>query len=623
MSSIFGMIQFNQKPLDQATLQTMQQTLNHWNADDKGLWQNDSVGLGQLMFWNTPESLKEKLPLHNSESSCTITADARIDNREELFEKLSIDYSLRKEIPDSSLILKAYEKYGEDCVKHLIGDFAFAVWDEKNQQLFCGRDQIGVKPFFYYKDENIFAFASEIKGILCLNEVDKSLNKQYFYNQVFNHPQQATNETIYKNIHRIHPAHCLTIKSENKKINTWQYWDLDVVTETKYQNEDDYYEGLLYHFNDAIKCRIRSAFPIGAELSGGFDSSTVVGAAQHFMKEDNRKLITFSNTLPEGITDERILELDERKYIDAVIKYNGIKDYRYINERIFSDPLEEVDFTLMMNDGLEPWHPHWQFPIKNAASLNGTKTLLTGFGGDELVSYYGHFGFLDYLDKKEYIKYFKAPSTIFDEQFNRLIPFIPYPIAYGLHKFKNIIGFNNQELRKISKRFHVPLKYRFKKNDTAWKDPYFRESYTSFRHFQRARLMRPNTAFRVENETRHGYYFNTETRYPMTDIRLNQFYLSLPNSFKYGSNPRSFFKKTFQRYLPDEILSRGPKESGSLAPYLSINFEQWKEKWDSRFFETLNITKLEPRLNQYISPKSGNSNANVNLYLLRWIEQNM
>ena len=107
------------------------------------------------MLHTTPESLYEKLPQQDDEAGLVITADARIDNRDELFDALGIPNPDRPTMPDSALILKAYRKWGQDCPNHLLGAFAFTIWDKKEQSLFCARDQMGFKPFYYYRSHRI------------------------------------------------------------------------------------------------------------------------------------------------------------------------------------------------------------------------------------------------------------------------------------------------------------------------------------------------------------------------------------------------------------------------------------------------------------------------------------
>ena len=166
MSSIFGILNFDHKNVTDE-IQLMKASLHQWASDTSNVWIEESSGLGNILLLNTPESIHEKLPYYNEISDLCITADARIDNKDDLYRNLDIKPS-QQIIPDSELILLAYQKYGERCTEYLIGDFAFAIWDGKKQALFCARDQMGVKPFFYYCNEQFFAFATEKKGLLNL-----------------------------------------------------------------------------------------------------------------------------------------------------------------------------------------------------------------------------------------------------------------------------------------------------------------------------------------------------------------------------------------------------------------------------------------------------------------------
>src|SRR5262245_20600165 len=147
----------------------------HRGPDASGSWCQGAVGLGHRMLWTTPESLSEKLPLANQAGDLAITADARIDNRDELTAALGLPP--HSGVTDSMLILLAYEHWGEHCPEKLLGDFAFAIWDGRKRVLFCARDHFGVKPFYYCHSGRLFAFASEIKALLSLPEVPRRLNE--------------------------------------------------------------------------------------------------------------------------------------------------------------------------------------------------------------------------------------------------------------------------------------------------------------------------------------------------------------------------------------------------------------------------------------------------------------
>lgn len=133
MSAIAGILHFNNEPVNPKAGMNMMQTLSRYPADAVQTWQNQQIFLGCHAQWITPESIREQLPFYDYEKQLVITSDAIIDNRTELFERLQVHHALRKEMPDSQIILLSYEKWGEDCAKYLVGDFAFMIWDEKNE----------------------------------------------------------------------------------------------------------------------------------------------------------------------------------------------------------------------------------------------------------------------------------------------------------------------------------------------------------------------------------------------------------------------------------------------------------------------------------------------------------
>ena len=177
MSGIAGIYYLDGRPVEGMDVQRMIDSIAHRGPDGCGVWTDGSVGLGHRMLWTTPESLHEKLPLTNKSGDLTITADARIDNRDELISALNFNGRPRETITDSEIILAAYEKWGEKCPEELLGDFSFAIWDKRKQIVFCGRDHFGVKPFYYHLSEKIFTYASEIKAMLCLQHVPRRLNE--------------------------------------------------------------------------------------------------------------------------------------------------------------------------------------------------------------------------------------------------------------------------------------------------------------------------------------------------------------------------------------------------------------------------------------------------------------
>ena len=167
MSAITGIFYRNGRNVNYDQIKKMNDSISHRGKDGSGVWIEGSVALGHQMLHTTQESLLEKLPFKDETSGMVITADARIDNRTELALVLKLENN--EKVPDSTFILKAYQKWGEMCPDKLLGDFAFAIWDPYKKQLFCARDHMGVKPFYYYLSDDALFFATEIKAFFTMN----------------------------------------------------------------------------------------------------------------------------------------------------------------------------------------------------------------------------------------------------------------------------------------------------------------------------------------------------------------------------------------------------------------------------------------------------------------------
>jgi asparagine synthase (glutamine-hydrolysing) len=616
MSALYGRCLFGDRTLTANELSVMEQPLHHWKTDAMDTWMHHNVGLGHLMLYNTPESVFEKLPFHAGSTNLTITADARIDNREALFTLLHLSTAAEKKISDSGLILLLYKKFKQHCVQHLVGDFAFAIWDGNKQELFCARDQLGVKPFFYYKDDNFFAFASELKGLLAIPELNKNINRQFLYNQFFLLPEQEVDTTLYQNIHRLSPAHTLVLNLREKKYHLTRYWDLDADTEIHFTNPNDYYATLRFEMERAVQCRLRSNYAIGTELSGGIDSSSITGIASYFLRGQGKHIIPISNTIPEHVTDEALLENSERHWIDDVIAFNKIEKYIFTSAQTSSHAFEQIDFMLHVNDGLDSWQQQWQMPIRQSAQKEGLRTVLSGFPGDEMVTYRGKYYFLDYLDHKKYLKYILAKKKY--PGFHKLDPFIPHAFRYRLHLLKNAAGLYNKKTMEVLQSFNIPAESLTIKGDVNWLSPLVKAQFKNYRYHQKWRFLRNHVPARMESETRNGLYFGFEPRFPMADIRLVQYYLSMPNHLKYEGNlARSAFRKAMQDYLPQSILERDNKR-GTMAPYMDADALERKMKEEKEHLEQL-LKNLKG--NPFINPSINKKNK-INTAALRWLAQN-
>ena len=378
MSGITGIYAYGAGAADQSDVQRMTNAVAHRGPDAHGIWTNGRAALGHRMLWTTRESIDETLPFVSADGNFAITADARIDNRQELLDLIRPLSCPASEVADSQLILAAYKEWGEACADRLLGDFAFAIWDSPAQALFCARDHSGVKPFYYHRSESRFAFASEIKALLCLPEVPRRLNEDRvgdFLTSMF----EDTASTFYQGVFQLPPAHSMTITPE--KLRVTRYWSLNPRREIRMASDEEYAEGLRELFTRAVHSRLRSASPIGSMLSGGLDSSSITCVARRLLaQEDGGPLKTFS-----AVFDD-VAQCDERVFIDAVLAQNSVEP-RYIHGDRLS-PFGDFDRVLWHLD--EPQMSanlflNWGLYRKGQEA--GVRVLLDGFDGDTTLSH--------------------------------------------------------------------------------------------------------------------------------------------------------------------------------------------------------------------------------------------
>jgi len=376
LSGIFGIFHLDGRPADPADLARMGAALAHRGPDGSGAWCGGAVGLGHRMPHATPESLHETLPLRHRAGHLVLTADARIDNRDELIPMLAIQRP-PAEITDSDLILAAYEKWGARCPEKLLGDFAFAIWDTRAQALFCARDPFGVRPFYYYHDtERLFAFGSEIKALLTLQEIPRRLDEVRMATCLGLAPPDQT-ITAYERIVRLPPACEMTVRGRGATPPR-RYWAPDVSQEMSLPSDAAYAEAFLEVFGEAVRCRLRGAHPVGALLSGGLDSSSVACLARKG-RMDNAPLPTFSALFSDPAADERL-------FMDTVVAQGGIVPHFLDADR--RSPLADLDRVIGHDDNLTlPYSVGVLWGLYEMAQRQRVRVLLTGLDGDMTVSH--------------------------------------------------------------------------------------------------------------------------------------------------------------------------------------------------------------------------------------------
>jgi asparagine synthase (glutamine-hydrolysing) len=277
LSGIVGIYHRNGAPIERALLQSLVDFLAYRGPDSRECWIEGSIGMGVAMLRTTRESLGERQPA-SLERRFWIAADARLDSRAELIGELQrTGRVVRQNAPDSELILHAYAAWGTPSVEHLRGDFSFAIWDARNKQLFCARDHFGIKPFYYTQKENLFVFSNTLNCLRLHPEVSSGLNDAAIGDFLLFGLNCDSATTSFRDIHRLPPAHSLSISPEGLKIK--RYWAPPTDGRIRYSKPEEYVENFQSILQAAVGDRL-GLDRVGILLSGGLDSSSVAAVAK-------------------------------------------------------------------------------------------------------------------------------------------------------------------------------------------------------------------------------------------------------------------------------------------------------------------------------------------------------
>jgi asparagine synthase (glutamine-hydrolysing) len=547
MSGIAGLYRLVAGDPVAADLERMTAALAHRGPDGSGAWSQDAVGLGHRMLWTTPESRTEPLPLSAREGALAITADARLDNRAELRVALGLD---DREVGDAALILRAYERWGEQCPERLLGDFAFVIWDGRRRALFCVRDHFGVKPFYYHRAPRLFAFASEIKALLRLPEVPRRLNETRVADYLA--PIVEDREiTFYDGILRLPPAHTLRVSPEGAEVRC--YWTLDSSREVRLGSDEEYAEAFRELFVDAVRCRMRTAGPVGSMLSGGLDSSSIVCVARALAAAgDGGPLHTFSAIFPD------VPSCDERPFIDAVLAGNGVVPHAVRGDLV--SPLADLERVLRHED--EAFFApnlfiHWA--LYAAAEQQGVRVVLDGFDGDTTL--WPSLTYLSELARAHRWRALVSEARGLSKSLNRpawrfllagVRPLAPEPARRAWRSLRRRPAFTLTPTIRPEFARRIGLEARAA---TLLAD---RRVARTSRHEHWIRITAGLFPTVLEEVDRAAAAFSLEPRYPFFDRRLLEFCLALPAEQKlFRGWTRIVMRRAMGDLLPTEVRWRG------------------------------------------------------------------
>jgi asparagine synthase (glutamine-hydrolysing) len=374
LSAIAGVARFDGAPIAAGTVERMTAAIAHRGPDGIGHWRSSHAALGHCAFHTTPEALAERQPLASADASTILVLDGRVDNRGELRAAILARGREPRDASDAELVLGAYEVFGERCADHIVGEFAFVVWDARRRCLFGARDPAGRRHFYYHAGRGWAAFASEIKGLLAHGGIAARLNEARLVDSLVNAFDRIDQvATIYEGIERLPAGHCLRLSERGA--TTWRYWDPSNLTENRFASLEECAEAFGEELRVAVKSRLRSNQPLGAMLSGGLDSSSIVAVARDL---GAKPLKTFS------LVREDREACPEWRSVARIVEQGGL-DPTFITPGVAREAWRRHVDSIAASD--EPFWVNYGYPTRlvcEAAQREGCRVLLDGIDGDIL-----------------------------------------------------------------------------------------------------------------------------------------------------------------------------------------------------------------------------------------------
>lgn len=537
-------------------------TIAHRGPDDYGIFTagRDKVVLGhRRLAIIDPEHGKQ--PMSTNDGEVTVVFNGAIYNYLELRRELIAKGHSIHSYSDTEVILYAYREWGERCVDRFLGMFAFAIWDASNRRLFCARDRIGIKPFYYYFDGKTLVFASEIKAILRTGLVSAESNgaglQDYLTFQFC-----LDDKTLFKGIKKLEPGHSMVVQFNREEITlkTTQYWDLHYQIDEGHDEAwfIDHLAGLI---EDATRMHLRADVPLGAHLSGGLDSSTVVCLAADLLKGERIK--TFTGAFPEGPA------FDETGYAKEVAAFAGT-DYQqvYIQGSELHDVLPKLMYYMdepLAGPGVIP-----QYYVSKLAAEH-VKVVLGGQGGDELFIGYTRY-LVAYLEKcLAGAIYETSDQQRYAVSLESIVPNLPLLQTYR----PMLQGFWSKGLFDAPDKRYFSLVDRSEGMSHLFSGDVFSTGYSPFETFQKIfnrdelhSLINRMTYFDLKGslpallhvEDRTSMAASIESRVPLLDHRIVEFMATIPPNIKFaGGRMKHLFKEAVRNTVPRKIFERKDK----------------------------------------------------------------
>lgn len=521
----------------------MNQLLSHRGPDDHGVHRDPYCVLGHRRLAIIDLSPGGHQPYLSDDGRYAMLFNGEIYNYIELREDLEREGIRFKSASDSEVLLRMYERYGKDCLGKLNGMFAFTVYDRQTRSLFLARDRVGVKPLYYATVGGVFYFASETKALRRIPGIDRALNYSALFDYLCFNRTDVSDETFHLSIRKVPKGHYAVIDGNGLRITKW--WDPSdyVRNDEQIVSEKEILERIEEIFVSAVKLRMRSDVPVGSCLSGGLDSSIILGIIQqHKLARDNYK--TFTVSYPGS-------PVDESQYIEELSRRYSFPNFKtFPNEKTAADNFEK--FSYYMDEPCSSPTFYSQYEVMRLARQHGITVLLDGQGGDEVFAGY------------QYFHGFNFSELFRRRRYGKLIVELLSCVMRGQEK-ESYLTFLFQELPDSIKKKLLLRSIGYVSPDFFNKHI---EDSLIFQEFFRSQSLNDSLAqhfkYKLEHllraEDRNSMAFSIEARVPYLDYRLIEYSLSIPGALKIQKGQNKILqKKALGKYTVEMILERKDK----------------------------------------------------------------
>jgi asparagine synthase (glutamine-hydrolysing) len=581
MCGIVGIAYSDRNHMVEASIiKSMCDLIIHRGPDDEGIYINKNVGLGFRRL-SIIDLTTGHQPISNENSTIWVTLNGEIYNYLDLRTELISKGHIFKSQSDTEVLVHLYEEYGDQFLTKLRGMFGLALFDSVNQKLLIARDRVGIKPLFYYFDRGKFLYGSELKAIKSSVdnlEIDNASIVDYFsYGYIYGE------KSIYRDIHKLLPGHYLSLNLLNFDFSINRYWELK--TDLDYsKTHDEWIEAIQFKLKETVSSHMISDVPLGAFLSGGVDSSTIVGLMTEI---SNNPVETFSI----GFHEEKYSEL---KYARQVSEKFGTNHHELILE---SSSVDVIDKIIDMYD--EPFADSSAIPTYFVSKFAREKVtvVLSGDGGDELFAGYG--AYLKLMKLSTFNRRNPIDISQLFKLLNKMIPEhsfgkgLTYYLSkkdsdlaayFTLNKDYELAGLFNKDFLKTTSEFHSINRKIAQMSKYKMADKILKSQLLDFNTY-----LVDDILTKVDRASMRN---SLEVRVPILDHEFVELAFQIPTSFKINeSNTKIILKKAFGHILPESILNR-PKKGFSipLSNWFNYQLKEFvEEELFSDQFDSLNI----------------------------------